>query len=87
MKRWLIRTFELVVVAPHTGAWIETVIGAVMIEASKVAPHTGAWIETQTFDKKNGKGVSHPTRVRGLKRKKPIYLIGDICRTPHGCVD
>ena len=47
MKRWLIRTFELVVVAPHTGAWLETVIGAVMIEASKVAPHTGAWIETQ----------------------------------------
>ena len=33
-------------VAPHTGAWIETVIVNLINLAFKVAPHTGAWIET-----------------------------------------
>ena len=34
----------------------------------KVAPHAGAWIEIK-FSKEQIKraGVSHPTRVRGLK--------------------
>ena len=32
-----------------------------------VAPHTGAWIETQKIGKGILGGVSHPTRVRGLK--------------------
>ena len=35
-------------VAPHVGAWIETISVAVMpTAASDVAPHVGAWIETQ----------------------------------------
>ena len=37
---------ELVEVAPHTGAWIETIILAIFRVILYVAPHTGAWIET-----------------------------------------
>ncbi len=33
-------------VAPHAGAWIETLPGLRMWEAVCVAPHAGAWIET-----------------------------------------
>ena len=33
-------------VAPHTGAWIETVYSVVCANGFSVAPHTGAWIET-----------------------------------------
>ena len=33
-------------VAPHTGAWIETAPPAHSASQAPVAPHTGAWIET-----------------------------------------
>ena len=33
-------------VAPHTGAWIETLFIDTNIFFTSVAPHTGAWIET-----------------------------------------
>ena len=33
-------------VAPHTGAWIETIVIKYWLTVFKVAPHTGAWIET-----------------------------------------
>ena len=33
-------------VAPHAGAWIETVINPKLIRTTVVAPHAGAWIET-----------------------------------------
>ena len=33
-------------VAPHAGAWIETVASQVGVTNAKVAPHAGAWIET-----------------------------------------
>ena len=33
-------------VAPHTGAWIETLQDACQRSVNAVAPHTGAWIET-----------------------------------------
>ena len=33
-------------VAPHTGAWIETALNRLLTLAARVAPHTGAWIET-----------------------------------------
>ncbi len=35
-------------VAPHAGAWIETLKTAQILPRSKVAPHAGAWIETAT---------------------------------------
>jgi len=33
-------------VAPHAGAWIETVNNRYHMECERVAPHAGAWIET-----------------------------------------
>ena len=33
-------------VAPHTGAWIETLNSDEVVNDFIVAPHTGAWIET-----------------------------------------
>ena len=41
-KRVLLGVF----VAPHTGAWIETVAVIRLPSVVSVAPHTGAWIET-----------------------------------------
>ena len=34
-------------VAPHTGAWIETMNLTDQLIQESVAPHTGAWIETK----------------------------------------
>ena len=33
-------------VAPHAGAWIETILNEVNNYRNIVAPHAGAWIET-----------------------------------------
>ena len=33
-------------VAPHVGAWIETLLPVVFFMMTVVAPHVGAWIET-----------------------------------------
>ncbi len=38
--------FTTTIVAPITGAWIETVAGNLYDYQIKVAPITGAWIET-----------------------------------------
>ena len=38
--------YHLIVVAPHAGAWIETVKTTLGTLKSVVAPHAGAWIET-----------------------------------------
>jgi len=35
-----------VLVAPHAGAWIETLVFSEHLTRSSVAPHAGAWIET-----------------------------------------
>ena len=47
LKLWmaLISIFENHV-APHVGAWIETIIPSIMSGCISVAPHVGAWIET-----------------------------------------
>ena len=37
---------QAILVAPHTGAWIETIGRSDTVKTQKVAPHTGAWIET-----------------------------------------
>ena len=54
-------------VAPHTGAWIETLEMAIKQDFYGVAPHTGAWIETLPINRAVLPVGSHPTRVRGLK--------------------
>ena len=54
-------------VAPHTGAWIETKSTGLDNSNVTVAPHTGAWIETFPAECPANPAWSHPTRVRGLK--------------------
>ena len=53
--------------APHTGAWIETLLLSELSEPASFAPHTGAWIETVHQGSDTVNACSHPTRVRGLK--------------------
>ena len=46
MKQADVIYLHLLVVAPHTGAWIETSAPPLPAMMLSVAPHTGAWIET-----------------------------------------
>ena len=55
-------------VAPREGAWIETLDELVLDGIVTVAPREGAWIETFIFLPPISDGLSHPVRVRGLKR-------------------
>ena len=54
-------------VAPHVGAWIETVPLDKFTRKAVVAPHVGAWIETFTESFAVGATKSRPTWARGLK--------------------
>ena len=55
-------------VAPHAGAWIETVVHAGGRKDRSVAPHAGAWIETPARSARSGAGrLSRLTQARGLK--------------------
>ena len=56
-------------VAPYTGAWIETEPVQGLVVRIFVAPYTGAWIETRRLYQR-GRVIhrSLPTRERGLKR-------------------
>ena len=47
-------------VAPFTGAWIETPLGAVCYQFLKVAPFTGAWIETVGVTRSPSELTSRP---------------------------
>ena len=75
-------------VAPHVGAWIETLNTTICGLMKRVAPHVGAWIETYRMPSRRIHTMSHPMWVRGLK---PFYSILNIItligRTPCGCVD
>ncbi len=55
--------------APITGAWIETMSPTIEDGQVLFAPITGAWIETSSLDIAIALANSHPSRVRGLKRK------------------
>tara|TARA_B100000519_G_scaffold13470_1_gene10105 strand:- start:2151 stop:2342 length:192 start_codon:yes stop_codon:yes gene_type:complete len=54
-------------VAPHAGAWIETLKGLAMKKIIKVAPHAGAWIETNPAIPCAPLLASPLTQGRGLK--------------------
>ena len=56
-------------VAPYVGAWIETSGSASVSPNSAVAPYVGAWIETRGRRLLVMMVGSHPTWVRGLKRR------------------
>ena len=44
--RTLAASIYVAEVAPHAGAWIETLKSASVPVPENVAPHAGAWIET-----------------------------------------
>ena len=55
-------------VAPHAGAWIETLRRVYGHRRQCVAPHAGAWIETlHSSPCLINSDTSRPTRARGLK--------------------
>ena len=60
-------------VAPHAGAWIETLYRLRVQTVTQVAPHAGAWIETGTQLTLILQGSSPPTRGRGLKPNGPDF--------------
>ena len=69
-------------VAPFTGAWIETFLKQEKYATTDVAPFTGAWIETAAAAAQLcASTVSHPSRVRGLKLQFAIGL--GCCSTSH----
>ncbi len=55
-------------VAPHAGAWIETFTRQEEAPVKPVAPHAGAWIETLGYNIKPLTMESLPMRERGLKQ-------------------
>jgi len=56
-------------VAPHAGAWIETIPVFAPTHFKLVAPHAGAWIETHKGEQFHMfRRPSRPMRARGLKR-------------------
>ena len=88
LKLWLSYcVLWAILVAPHVGAWIETISRACIPKVYPVAPHVGAWIETQVLAHFGVKPKSHPMWVRGLKRENIQYYFVPFRRTPCGCVD
>ena len=76
------------VVAPFTGAWIETSGFIGSVTHSQVAPFTGAWIETAIHQ------MAYPPRLvapfTGAWIETSMYLrlvLYASSRTLHGCVD
>ena len=55
------------IVAPHAGAWVETLYDHNYKGDYLVAPHAGAWVETNAYLDINGFYKSRPMRARGLK--------------------
>ena len=59
-------------VAPLTGAWIETIAVLPVPTRAEVAPLTGAWIETpEALERITEQARSRPSRARGLKQQRP----------------
>ena len=72
------RAAKRAAVAPHAGAWIETVISAQNTARRGVAPHAGAWIETRFGEldfadtivaPHAGAWIETPLRMRRMKRR------------------
>ncbi len=75
------------VVAPFTGAWIETSSAMAHDTSAPVAPFTGAWIETVNMADVPEGGGSRPSRARGLKRVWQENAEQQRGRALHGRVD
>ncbi len=73
----------LPVVAPHAGAWIETMASLTMKIQVQVAPHAGAWIETDAATQFGPAYWSRLTQARGLKQTGVMALVRAIAVAPH----
>ena len=73
----------IIKVAPHAGAWIETITLGGSGLGSLVAPHAGAWIETNIGYSYNHPTSSNPMRVRGLKQGLLLLIPKHLYVAPH----
>ena len=71
-------TLGFKIVAPHAGAWIETIPDTVECGDIPVAPHAGAWIETDSGRFISPEKPSRLMRARGLKQHIPPLFRGGI---------
>ena len=83
----MVEKLYVIAVAPHTGAWIETVLHGSQTQYGFVAPHTGAWIETYMAGTGRQDRPSLPIRERGLKPSGLKISTAWPCRSPYGSVD
>ena len=75
-------------VAPHVGAWIETILVYNDNPLSYVAPHVGAWIETAASTAAAAStNASLPMWERGLKPMSFALTSPMTSRSPCGSVD
>ena len=74
-------------VAPHAGAWVETLGAVANRGGSWVAPHAGAWVETALSLMNCSRSCrSRPMRARGLKLRHLDGVGGWLGRAPCGRV-
>ena len=87
LKRKVCLKEQLILVAPHAGAWIETRV----LQTLKFAIRSHPMRVRGLKQKHEAQGWfqlgSHPMRVRGLKHCASGAIIGSGRRTPCGCVD
>ena len=75
-------------VAPHAGAWIETLEAQHSLTTNRVAPHAGAWIETSYWLKKMKNIKVAPHAGAWIETQHPYAIkTGYIGRPPRGGVD
>ena len=76
------------IVAPFTGAWIETSKTMTAKQTMAVAPFTGAWIETLPYENLQIQIFVAPFTGAWIETLKKISHSPTILsRTLHGCVD
>ena len=75
-------------VAPHAGAWIETINQYIFTIFPKVAPHAGAWIETRDGRGFGAVGAVAPHAGAWIETVDVAtgQRLGN-CRSPRGGVD
>jgi len=76
-------SMNVIDVAPHAGAWIETRSPAPEERQRAVAPHAGAWIETTPLSNVPTRNVSPPMRGRGLKHNLMAAAYALVLVAPH----
>ena len=70
-------------VAPHAGAWIETMTIRILSIAGIVAPHAGAWIETFNSDAEHNHGSVAPHAGAWIETPKSILRSSAKTVAPH----